>query len=410
MEFGNVELRAILDSAPVGIALLGIDRTVRYCNTAFLEIYGWEHAEIIGARLPIPKHQQEHWEGLLKKLRTGRKFLNIETVRIRKDGTEFYARISGTPVFDGSGSLDAVIGFVTTTEDNHSEQLELRSLEHLIQASSDFMCVVDLELRTLFLNDPGKQVVGLSGDQDVDGRTILDYFSEESRGPIITAVGSVASTGVSLATRLHLKHVTTGDLIEVSCSIFLVRDPHSDKPVSFDFVANRVAAPRLLGEAIDESRQAFSTLLDCVPVGVALVNPSGYILESNKSFQTMLRYSADELAAIPFARLVYPEDLASGRALFLSLMSGSIDHYETDKRLVDKDGNVFLTRMTVRVVRGPNGEPRHTISVVERLPDPSLDGQPRGSFGNPGSFPPRTTFSAESEFMSGHRPAPRECA
>lgn len=400
MEIGNYELRAILDSAPVGIALLGVDRTVRYCNSALLEIYGWEREEIIGSRLPIPGHQQEKWESLLHGLRVGRKFLNVETVRVRKDGTEFYARISGSPVFDNTGNLDAVIGFVTTTEDNHSEQLELRSLEHLIQASSDFMCVVDLELRTLFVNDPGRRVVGLAGDQDVDGTVVFDFFSDESRDLIMSAVSSLSTTGVSLAMRLQLKHYVTGDSIPVSCSIFLVRDPHTNKPVSFDFVANSLGDSRLAEQQLDQSRQAFSALLHSVPVGVALVNRSGYAFESNEAFQAMLGYSAEEVTAMPFANFVYPEDLSAGRSLFLALMNGTIDHYEAEKRLVHKDGHVLYTKMTVRLVRGPDGEPKHSISVVERLPETPPEGRRRSPVGEPGNFPHGTVFGAETEFRN----------
>jgi PAS domain S-box-containing protein len=369
LDIGNYELRAILDSAPVGIALLGVDRTVRYCNSALLEIYGWEREEIIGSRLPIPKHQQEKWESLLHGLRVGRKFLNVETVRVRKDGTEFYARISGSPVFDESGNLDAVIGFVTTTEDNHSEQLELRSLEHLIQASSDFMCVVDLELRTVFVNDPGRRVVGLAANQDVDGTVVFDFFSDESRDLILSAVSSLSTSDVSLAMRLKLKHFTTGDSIVVACSIFLVRDPHTNEPASFHFVANSLGDSRLAEQQLDQSRQAFSVLLHSVPVAVALGNPSGYAFETNEAFRSMIGYSAEELASKPFTNFVYPEDQPAGLALFLALMNGKTDHYEAKKRLVHKDGHVLCTNMKIRLVRGPDGEPKHCVSIVERLPE-----------------------------------------
>jgi PAS domain S-box-containing protein len=397
LEIGNYELRAILDSAPVGIALVGVDRTVRYCNLAFLDIYGWEHEDIIGSRLPIPRHQYEKWESLLHGLQVGRKFLNVETVRVRKDGTEFYARISGSPVFDNTGHLNAVIGFVTTTEDNHSEQLELRSLEHLIQASSDFMCVVDLELRTLFVNDPGRRAIGLANNQDVDGTVVFDFFSEESRDLIISAVSSLSTTDVSLAMQLHLKHFVTGNSIPVSCSIFLVRDPHTNKPVSVDFVANSLGDSRLAEQQLDQSRQAFSALLDSVPVGVALVNPSGFAFESNEAFRAMLGYSTEEVAVMPFASFVYPEDLSAGRALFLALMNGTIDHYEAEKRLVHKDGHVLYTKMTVTLVRGPDGVPKHSVSVVEQLPEASIQSRHRGPVAEPGNLRHGTAFGAATE-------------
>lgn len=200
--------------------------------------------------------------------------------------------------------------------------------------------------------------------------------------------------------QLHLKHFTTGDSIPVSCSIFLVRDPHTNKPVSFDFVANSLKDSRLAQQELDQSRQAFSALLHSVPVAVALVNPSGYAFESNEAFRAMLGYSTEEVTAMPFASFVYPEDLSAGRALFLALMKGTIDHYEAEKRLVHKDGQVLYTKMTVRLVRGMDGEPKHSISVVERLPETSMEGRRRPPAGEPGNFSHGTVFGAETELRN----------
>jgi PAS domain S-box-containing protein len=364
LETDNSELKVILDRAPVGIALLGTDRTVRYCNPAFSEIYGWSTEDLVGIRLPIPEHQQQKWRGLLGELREGRRFHDVETVRVRRDGTEFYARISGAPVFDQAGNLNALVGFVAVTQDNYSEQLELRNLEDLVQSASDFMCVVDFNLQTLLLNEQGRRLIGLDTNQDIDGTAIFDFFSEESRDDILTATRSLSSGSVSVSRGLHLKHVKTGAPIPVSCSIFLFRNPHTEEPVSYNFVARSSISERDNLPKPAQDTGAFDSLLQMVPVGVALINPAGYPINSNEAFRTMLGYTADEVIHIPFSRFVYPEDLAAGQALFRDLVEGKIERYETAKRLVDKNGNVIQTTMIVSLVRGPDGEPKHSISIV----------------------------------------------
>jgi PAS domain S-box-containing protein len=395
LEIGSHELNAILENAPVGIALLGIDRTVRYCNSAFLEIYGWEHEEMIGSQLPIPKHQQEKWEALLQGLRTGKKFLNVETVRVRKDGSEFYAKISGAPVFDRAGSLDAVIGFVTSTEDNHSEQLELRNLEHLVQAASDFMCVVDLELQTLFVNDPGRRIVGLGSEQDIDGTIIFDLFSDDSRERIANAVHSLSSAGVSIAARLHLKHFVTGASIPVSCSIFPIRDPHRGDPVCFDFVAYNLEVQQE-AEQFEQTQSAFSALFHTVPVGVALVNRAGNVIDCNGAFQRLLGYSVAELTEMHFERFIHPEDVSAARALFLDLVNGNIERSESYQRLIDKDGNVLHAKKMVSLVRGNDGAPKHIVCVVELVPGSPFGGGQQAPVGDPGSSHHGTAFGSRT--------------
>jgi PAS domain S-box-containing protein len=369
LDFDNYQLSVVLDSAPVGISLLSIDRTVRYCNPAFAEAYGWSAEELLGRRLPIPEHQQEHWNGLLEQLRRGERFRNVETVRVRKDGSEFYARISGTPVFDHVGNLDGLVGFVTTTDDNYSDQRELRTLEYLVQSTTDFMCVADSAMRLVFVNDSGRRMVGLGLNQDIDGATVFDVFSDDSRDRITTVAQSLASTIASLSKRLDLKNVLTGESIPVSCSVYLLRDPHTSRPISFTFVAHSLANIQQLERRAELSQLAFDSLFRAVPVAVALVNPSGYLIDSNESFQTMVGYSATELDKVPFARFVHPEDLPAGRGLFQDLIAGKIESYQTPKRLVDKEGSFVQVQMSVRLVCGPHGEPKHTISIVQRVPD-----------------------------------------
>jgi PAS domain S-box-containing protein len=369
----NHELSVVLDSAPVGIALLGTDRKVRYCNPAFAKIYGWSSDELIGETLPVPEHQLVKWHALLRQLRMGKEFHDEETVRIRKDGTEFYVRISGVPVFDQRGNLDALVGFVAVPEANYSNQLELRSLRYLVQSSSDFMCVTDLELKTVFMNDPGREMMGLSKNKDLVGTSMFNFFSDESVSQILGATDSAMATGGGPPRRLRLKHALTAEYIPVACNVFLIRDPHTSEPAFFTFIANNLSDQQRLEEQLEHNQRAFAPLLQATPVAVALVNPSGFPIDSNEAFRGMLGYSAEELTKVPFASFVHPDDLAAGRGLFLDLIAGKIENYQVAKRLVDRHGESIDVHMSVSLVRGPRGEPKHTISIVRRVTSDAVE-------------------------------------
>jgi PAS domain S-box-containing protein len=237
LEFDNALLRMILEKAPVGLALLDLDRTVRYCNPEFRKIYGWDDDEIIGTKLPIPDHQKKNYLDLVDDLRSGKPFVGLETVRIRKDGTEFYARISGASVFDSAGNVDGFVASIAVSEANHSEQLELRNLEYLIQGASDFMCVADLDMRVLFVNDPGRRMIGLRPDDEIDGTALREFFANESRNRLTDIFRSLRPTETSVSAQMHLKHRETGLLIPVSSSIYMVNDPHTGEPISIGCVA-----------------------------------------------------------------------------------------------------------------------------------------------------------------------------
>ena len=369
LEFDDALLRMILDHAPVGIALLNFDRTVRYCNPEFRKIYGWDDDSILGSKLPLPEHQKQSFNEFLEELRSNRSVVGVETVRVRKDGSEFYARISGAPLYDRAGNPDGFVACIIVAEENYSDQLELRNLEYLIQSSSDFMCVADLDLRVLFINDPGRAMVGLRRDDDAEGMHLSEFFADESRGRLADIFRSLQPGETSVSVQMQLKHLETELPIPVSSSVYMVNDPHTGEPISIGCVSKNLTEVNEIAGCLDRNRAAFRTLMHHVPVGVALVDPTGLPIEANESLQELLGYSEEELRGMPFSRHVHPDDLSHGRSLFLQLAAGTIDNYAIYKRLRHKSGQVIPTKMKVFLVRDRDGLPKHTISIVEHAPD-----------------------------------------
>lgn len=367
MEIDLALLKMLFDKAPVGIALLDLDRTVQYCNPEFARIYGWEDDGIIGTVLPIPEHQRDNYNQLVAGLRNGLPFVGMETVRVRRDGTEFYARISGSPVPNKEGKITGFVASIAVSEENHSEQLELRNLEYLVQGSSELMCVADLDLRLLFMNDRGKEMIGFPLDEEVDGRSLVEFFVGECRQRLEDIFNSVRPTSAGYSSVMHLKHQETGAPIPVFSTVYLVHDPHTGQPISIGLVSKNLSEQQETQRLVNQAEAAFRVLFDNVPFGLLMVDSFGHIMESNGALHILLGYTAQELNGQTLAKHIYPPDLTVGRTLFLQLIAGAIERYEVRKRLLHKDGEKIAVRMRVFLVRDHDGLPKHTISMIERL-------------------------------------------
>lgn len=363
------EMTIMLDRAPVGIALFDLDRRVLRCNPAFREIYGWTDEDIVGRTPPLPESQRESWASLVEQLQAGRSFVNVETVRSQKDGSQFYARISGSPIFNNSGVLMGLVGSIARAEDGgHSDQLELRNLESLVQSCSDFMCVAHLDRKTFFLNDAGKDMVGLPYEAEINETPLEDFFIDEDRNRIEELLHLLPLQRIGFTTQtVRLKHLSTGHHLAVSCSFYVISDPLTQEPSSFACVAKALGSAETWSPKACRDEDAFRSLFRNAPVAIALVNAAGEPFESNTLFQQMLGYEADELRRMRFSQLVHPEDLPSGRKLFLSLIEGEIDRYEVNKRLISRSGDVLFTKMTVALMRDREGKPSYGISMVEQV-------------------------------------------
>ncbi len=360
----------MLDRAPVGIALFDVNRKVLRCNPAFREIYGWNDEDIVGLTPPLPESQRESWADLVEHLQAGKSFVNIETVRARKDGSRFYARISGSPIFNHSRVLIGLVGFIARADDGgHSDQLELKNLESLVQSSSDFMCVAQLDRKTFFLNDAGKDMLGLYDEAEINETSLEEFFVDGDRIRIKEMLHLLPLQKIGFTTQtVRLRHFQTGHPLAVSCSFYVISDPLTQEPSSFACVAKILESDETWSQEDCRDEDAFRSLFRNAPVAIVLVNTSGEPFESNMLFQEMVGYEADELQRMRFSQLVHPEDLPEGRKLFLSLIEGKIDRYQVNKRLMSRNGDVLFTKMTVALLRDRDGKPSYSISMVERVP------------------------------------------
>jgi PAS domain S-box-containing protein len=367
-----LQYRLIFSWLPIGIVLFDLDRTVRFFNPAFERLYGWSLDELRGKPLPIPESELTKWDELQDKLRKGGSFRNILAKRVRKDGSEFNALLSGIPVKDDYGIVSTLVGLAIEADPKPEVLLERKRLEFLLNNSSDFICITDLDQRIQFINSTGKDMVGIGEGQAEQLTPLLSLFQEEDHATITGTMLTMALDGAPMMRPLNLKNLTTGDLVPVQGTIRGITDPGTG---SIGFLAyilqnrsdlNRAEARRIRAE------NAFKTLFRNAPVAMALVNTNGVPFDSNERFQQLLGYSAEEVKQGPFARFVHPEDLPRGREIFLELASGKTESYQVNKRLCDKNGNQLWAKMTVSLVRGDGGEPSYCISMVEPIAPSSV--------------------------------------
>jgi PAS domain S-box-containing protein len=123
------ELRAILDSSPVGIALLGIDLTIQRCNPAFERIIGCTVNEIRGGEILPASSNRSQWKILTERLGRGESLPVTEIRLIRRDGTEFDAAIAFAPVHDEQGKAAALVGTVEDITDRKRVEEGLREAQ-----------------------------------------------------------------------------------------------------------------------------------------------------------------------------------------------------------------------------------------------------------------------------------------
>ncbi len=110
--------------------------------------------------------------------------------------------------------------------------------------------------------------------------------------------------------------------------------------------------------------EQFRKTFEYAVLGMALLNLEGQWIKVNNGLVDMLGYTQEELNKLTFFDLTHPEE----RHLYniKRLITGRIENYQAEKRLIHKNGDLVYAIVSVSLIRDDMGEP---LSFVAQIND-----------------------------------------
>jgi PAS domain S-box-containing protein len=374
-------LRAVVLSSPSAVVALDLNGNLTLWNEAAVEMFGWRPEEVLGRPLPTvpPEKKLEHLE-MHRRASRGEATADVETRRVRKDGSFVDVRISVAPIFDAARRVTGTMGVLTDITErrraekvqeaiyriseaaNSAESLEQlypeihRIVSELMPAKNFYIALHDVATDTLnfayFVDEhedpppPQRLKRGLTEYVLRTAKPLLaspEVFDNLLRKGDVVLVGpySIDWLGVPLVAAdkpigvLVVQSYTEG-----------VRYSEADMNILV-YVSNQVAMAieRRRGEdALRESEARFRRVAqnaEDVIYRYRLTDPVG--LEYVSSAMTRVGgYTPEELCANPDMafKIVHPEDLPILQA---ALRSPEVLRQPLTLRWIRKDGAVILT-------------------------------------------------------------------
>ncbi|HET9909093.1 MAG TPA: ATP-binding protein [Anaerolineales bacterium] len=135
------------------------------------------------------------------------------------------------------------------------------------------------------------------------------------------------------------------------------------------------AAHQLLG-ALQQSEVRFQSVFENTVRGMALLNSTGEIMESNLALHNILGYSGEELKGKTLIPYIHPGDAELDPTLNQALSAHEAGDYEDEKRFVRKDGQVRWGRWIVSHVYLEHGQnPAFALAMLEDITERKKDQQ-----------------------------------
>ena len=247
-------LRTVVDAAPLPIVVVDEDRRVSLWNRAAETMFGWNSSEVLGKLVPhVSKEDHAQFERGRSRVRDRGRPERIPARRMTKDGRLLDVVVTAAPVYGADGRFHGTMGIIEDiTEQRRSQELQQR-LTSIIEASPDFVGTFDVERRTLFINTAGREMVGLTADQDVSGTTLDQFCTAETAAQMERAALPHALAEGRWSGEAAIRTVTNQ---EVLVWLTLVAHRRTDGDLAFiSAVAQDISERRFLEEQLRQSQK-----------------------------------------------------------------------------------------------------------------------------------------------------------
>jgi len=300
----------IMTNLSEGVHLIRMDDgIIVYTNPRFEEIFGYDPGELIGKHIsiinaPTDKNPEETAKEIMEILEESGEW-HGEINNIKKDGTPFwcYANVSA---FDHPVYGKVTVAIHTDITERKKAEEEIKKFQLLVENSSDFISMADMDHNMLFLNKAGCEIVGLDPKVDVQTLTFDDLLTKEGidrseniEVPAILESGHWSGEGT-------LPYLPTDESIPVHINSFLIKDQQGN-PIAIGTVQRDIAEFKKAEEKIKESEEKFRNIATSVNDAIIQIDNDGKIIFWNESAKRIFGYDSNEVLQKEMHTLLIPK-------------------------------------------------------------------------------------------------------
>ena len=239
-------LASIVESSNDAIIGKSLDGIIQSWNAAAERLFGFTAEQAVGRHisLVIPSDRMPEEDKIIASLRAGQRIEHYETERVHSNGQRITVSLTISPIKDDSGNVIGASKIVRDITRRKRVESDRQKFVTLIENSTDFIGMCDLNGVPFFVNRAGLEMIGL--DIEEARRTSLsEFFFPEDQDMIMNQfLPEVLKNGHG-EVEVRFRHFKTGRSRWMSYKVLALTDD-ANKPVGFATVSQDVTERKRL--------------------------------------------------------------------------------------------------------------------------------------------------------------------
>jgi PAS domain S-box-containing protein len=342
-------LACIVKSSNDAIIGKKIDGTIISWNRAAEEMYGYMNHEILGKNISliVPYKRREELENILKQISQGQGVTNLETQRVKKDGTMIDIAVTISPIIDDTGM---VIGASTISHDITSRKSEelLRESEDKYRTLVDtihigiYRSTGDPKGRFIWGNTSLLRILGFPSLEKLQEINVTDIFVEtEGRKKLLDELekaGFVKNKEISLRR-------PDGNYLFVSVTALAKFDQYGHIEV-INGIVEDITDQKRTSSQLQILRHELVDIIDFLPDPTFVIDQEHQVIAWNSAIEQMTGVSKKEILGHTEFAHAFPF-YGTSRMILIDLIDASDDEIKKYYPDMKREGSSLVTKVFV---------------------------------------------------------------
>ena len=242
-------LASIIESSDDAIVSKALDGTIQSWNAAAERLFGYTAEQAVGRHisLVIPPDRIAEEHHIVTSLKAGQRIDHFETERVRSDGRRILVSLTISPIKDDDGHVIGASKIVRDITDRKRAEADRQKFVTLVESSTDFIGMCDLDGVPFFVNRAGLAMVGLDDIEAARRAPVASFFFPDDQSRIMNEFfPSVLDKGHG-ETEVRFRHFKTGEALWMSYKVLTLPDA-TGRPVAFATVSQDISERKRLEE------------------------------------------------------------------------------------------------------------------------------------------------------------------